>query len=116
MGYADDTMIYAVIPRPLSRPRVMASLNQNLAAINFWCLKWYMRLNPKKTKSMVVSRSRTTAPGYTDLTLGSVEFEELKSLRTLGVPLDNKLTFEIHLLEVVPKTVKSLAVPSRYVS
>ena len=34
VDYADDTTIYAVIPRPLSRPQVMESLNQYLAAIN----------------------------------------------------------------------------------
>ena len=27
LGYADGTMIYAVIPRPLSRPQVMEALN-----------------------------------------------------------------------------------------
>ena len=67
MGYAQDTMIYAVIPRLLSRPQVMEKLNQNLGAIHSRCFKWHMRLNPKKTKSMVVSRSRTYTPGYVDL-------------------------------------------------
>ena len=57
MDCADETTIYAVIYRSLSRRQVMESLNQDLAAINPWCLKWYMRLNPKKTKSIVVSRS-----------------------------------------------------------
>ena len=33
VDYADDTTIYAVITRPLSRPQVMESLNQDLAAI-----------------------------------------------------------------------------------
>ena len=60
MGYADDTTIYAVIP----------------AAINYWCFKWHMRLNPKKTKSIVVNQSRTIALGDVDLTLGGAEFEE----------------------------------------
>ena len=32
-GYADDTTIYTVIPRPISRPQVMELLNQELAAI-----------------------------------------------------------------------------------
>ena len=73
---ASDTTIYAVIPRPLLRSQVMNSLNQNFAAINSWCLKWHMRLNPKKTRSMLVSRSRTIAPGYGDLTLIGAEFEE----------------------------------------
>ena len=78
MRYADDTTIYAVIPRLLSRPQVLESLNQDLAAINSWCLKWHMRLNPKKTNSMLVGRSQTIAPGYGDLPLGGAELEKLK--------------------------------------
>ena len=68
-GYADDTTIYAVIPRPILRPQVMKSLNQYIAAIHSKCLMWHRRLNPKKTKSMVVIRSRPYAPGYKDLLL-----------------------------------------------
>ena len=55
LGYAGDTTIYEVIPRPLSRPQFMESLNRDLAAIHSWCLKWHMRLNPRKTKSMGIS-------------------------------------------------------------
>ena len=50
---------------------------------------WHMRLKPKKTKSMVVSRSRTNAPGDGDLTLGDAELEGLKGLHILGVALDS---------------------------
>ena len=91
-GYADDTTIYAVIPRPLSRSQVMVLLNQDYAAINSLCLKWHVRLNPKKMKSMVLSRSRSNAPGYGDLTLGGAELEDVKCLRIFGVILDTKLT------------------------
>ena len=48
---ADDTTIYAVIPRSLLSPQVMELLNPDLAVINTWCSKWHTRLNPKKTKS-----------------------------------------------------------------
>ena len=48
-GYEDDTTSYAVIPRLFSRPQVMESLNQDLVALNSWCLKWHMKLNSKKT-------------------------------------------------------------------
>ena len=37
--YADDTRNYAVIPRSLSRPQVVISLNLDLPAIDFWCFK-----------------------------------------------------------------------------
>ena len=86
VGYADDTTIYAVISKPLSCHQVLESINQDLAAINSWRLKWNMRLNSKKTKSMVGSWSRTIAPGYGDLTLGGAELE-VKSLGILEVIL-----------------------------
>ena len=54
MDYVDDTTIYTVNPGPLSHPQVMETLKKNLAAIDSWCLKRHMRLNPRKTKSMVV--------------------------------------------------------------
>ena len=41
--------------------------------------------DPKKTKSMVDSRSRINAPSYGDLTLGDAEFEKAKSLGVLGL-------------------------------
>ena len=77
-GYADDTTIYAVFLQLVSRPQVMESLNQNLAAID----------TLKKLKYMVISRSRTNAPDYGDLTLGSAELEEVQSLHIFGVTLD----------------------------
>ena len=57
---------------------------------------------------MLVCRSRTNAPVSGNLTLCSVELEEVKSLRILEVTLDSKLTFKTHLPEVVSKAVKCL--------
>ena len=82
--YADDTTIFAVIRRPILRFQVIESLNQELAAVYFWCLKWHMRLNFKKTKSKVNSRFPIYAPGYYDLTLVSAELEQLRSLHIFG--------------------------------
>ena len=69
-----------------------------------------MRLSRKKTKSMVVSRSLSIAPGYGDLTLDGAELEEVKSLCIFGATLDDKFTFETFLREVVSKAARSLAV------
>ena len=76
-------------------------MNHYLTAIYSWGLNWHLRLNRKKTKSMVVSRSRTNAPGYGDLTLNGAELVRVGSLRILGITFDSKLTFETHLREVV---------------
>ena len=99
LSYTDNTKVNAAIPRRLSRPRVMESLNQDLGAKYFWCLKGHMRLNPEKTKSMVVSRSRTYAPGYGDHTLGGAKLEGIRSMRILRVTFDSNFIFEIHLHE-----------------
>ena len=69
-----------------------------------------MRLNPKQTKSMVVSLSRTSLPGYGNLTLGGADLEEVKSLPILRVPFDSKLTFETQLRKVVSKAARCLCV------
>ena len=111
VGYALDTSIYAVIPRPLSSHLVMKSQNQDLTVIN--CLKWHMRLASKKTKSMVFNRFRTVALGYVGLTLVIAELEETKGLRILGVTLDSNLTVETHLRELVLKAARGLGVVRR---
>ena len=59
---------------------------------------------------MVVSRSLTNAPSYSDLTLGDAELEEVKGLRLLGVALDFKLRFKTRLYKVVLKAARSLSV------
>ena len=69
-----------------------------------------MKLNSKKTTSMVISQSRTYAPGYGDLTLGGAKFKDVKSLRIFRVTLDSKLTFESNLGQFVSKAAKSLGV------
>ena len=65
-----------------------------------------MRLNPKKTKSMLNLC-------YGDLTLGGAEIKEVMRLRIFRVPLDSKLTFEIHLREVVSKAAISFGIVIR---
>ena len=67
-----------------------------------------MKLNRKKTKSMV-----NQCPGYGEPTLGGAELEEARSMRILGESLDSNLTFETHLSEVVWKAVRHLCVVCR---
>ena len=69
-----------------------------------------MWLDLKKTKSMVVSRARTYALGYGNLTLGGAVVEKLRSLLIPWATFDSKLTFETYLREVVSKATRSLDV------
>ena len=56
-----------------------------------------MILNVNKTKSLVVSRSRTVNPPYGDLVLSVVFVCARHNLDILGVKFDSRLTFEDHV-------------------
>ena len=56
-----------------------------------------MKLNASKTKTMIVSRSRTMHPKSQPLTIVRTVLKESDDLVILGETFDSKLTFEKHL-------------------
>ena len=68
--YADDSTLIAVVPSPGFRVAVAESLSRDLVKVNEWCDLWGMKLNASKTKTMIVSRSRTMHPQSLALTIG----------------------------------------------
>ena len=59
-----------------------------------------MKLNVGKTKTMIVSRSRTMNPQSPPLTVGGTVLKESVKLDILGGTFDSRLTFENHLRSV----------------
>ena len=100
VGYADDSTLLASISSPLERPLIAASLNRDLALISRWCVEWGMLINCSKTFGMVISRSRTALPLFSDLVVGDSVVSMVDHLRILGVEVDSKLTFEGHVRSV----------------
>ncbi|MEM8780580.1 MAG: reverse transcriptase family protein, partial [Cyanobacteria bacterium P01_G01_bin.49] len=101
VSYADDTTLYSLINSPRDRVMVADSLNRDLHRISGWCERWGMKLNPSKTQSIIVSRSRTVNPPHPLLTVCGQSIPVCSSLRLLGVTVDNKLTFECHIRKLV---------------
>ena len=56
-----------------------------------------MKLNASKTKTIMVSRSRTMHPQSPSLTIGGTVLRESDDLVILGVIFDSKMTLEKHL-------------------
>ena len=100
IGYADDSTLIAVVPSPGVRVTVGESLNRDLVRVNAWCDIWGMKLNASKTKTMIVSRSRTMHPQPPSLTIDVTVLKESADLDILGVTFDSKFTFEKHLRSV----------------
>ena len=59
-----------------------------------------MKLNPRKTHSIIISQSRTPNPPHPPLTLCGLDLEVSSSLKFLGVTLDDKLAFEKHIRNI----------------
>ena len=96
VSYADDATLLARTPSPNMRSDITESLNRDLSKISTWCNLWGMRLNPYKTQSMIVSRSRTVFPPHPNLSVGSTSLNSCDSFQILGVMFDSKFTFERH--------------------
>ena len=59
-----------------------------------------VKLKASKTKTRIVSRSRTMHPQSPPLTIGGTVLEESVVLFILGVTFNSKMTFEKHLCSV----------------
>ena len=90
----------AVVPSLGVRVAVAESLVRDLGRISEWCDIWGIKLNTSKTKTMIVSRSRTMHPQSPPLTIGRTVLKESDDLVILGVTFDSKMIFEKHLRSV----------------
>ena len=86
------------MPSPDVRVTVAESLNRDLVVVSEWCDLWGMKLNASKTKSIIVSRSRTMHPQSPALTLAVMK--ESDDLVLLRVTFDSTMTFEKHIRSV----------------
>ena len=56
-----------------------------------------MKMNALKTKSFVVSRSRSSYPPHPNINIGNEKLENVDTMKFLGVIFDPKLTFVNHI-------------------
>ena len=98
--YADDSTLMAVVPSPRVRVTAAESLIRDLGRVGEWCDLWGLKLRACKTKTMIVSRSRTIHPQSPPLTIGGTVQKESDDLDIFGVAFDSKMTFEKHLRSV----------------
>ena len=92
-SYAEDSTLVAVVPSPGERVAVSESMNRDLNRVSVWCDLWGMKLNASKTKTMIVSRSRTVHPQLTPLTLDGTVLKESADLVILKVAFDVKIKY-----------------------
>ena len=101
--YTDDITLVAHVQRTSLRTAAGDVLNDDLPKVVDWCERWDMKLNPRKSKSLLVSRSRSELPPHPLLYAGGDQIQEERHMKVLGVVLDSKLTYEEHLRQVASR-------------
>ena len=87
-GCAYDSTLVAVVPSPGERVAILESMNHDLNRVSVWCNLRGIKLNASKTKTMIVSRSRTDHLLLTPLTLDGTVLKESADLVILGLTFD----------------------------
>ena len=97
IGYAGDSILMAIVPSLFVRHTVAESMKRDLGSVSEWCDPLEIKLNARKTETLVVYRSRTmhsVAP--INYCRGTV-LKESDDIDILGVTCDSKMAHENHL-------------------
>ena len=92
--------LWWLLCHPRLRVTVAESLIHDLGSVSEWCDLCGMKLNVNKTKTMIVSWSRTMRPQSPPLTIGRTVLKETVNLVILGMTFDSKMASEKHLCSV----------------
>ena len=78
-------------------------LQQDLLKLAKWCAKWRIKLNPKKTKVIILSRSLLARKAELNLTLYGEPLKIYPQVKFLGIIFDSKLTFQKHFEDILER-------------
>ena len=93
--YADDTQLYVA----LNDTKPLASLPNCFRAVQHWLDINGLSMNPDKTEAIVIgtgARQRADGPVHT-VELGCVNIKPSSSVRSLGITIDDTLSFDEHV-------------------
>ena len=89
--YADDTELYIC----LKDQRALSSLSNCFNSVHWWFTLNGLLLNPKKSEATIIgtgAQQRSEGP-LDEIDLSNVQIQPSESVRSLGVVIDNTLSF-----------------------
>ena len=98
--YADDTVVYTVAS---SLTQAIELLQDAFNTLQHSLLRLRLVLNAKKTKYMTFSRSRANTAVPPILTLEGTCLDKVASYKYLGIWIDEKMAFDVHIGNLLRK-------------
>ena len=106
--YADDTSLLCCL-EDIQSPHKEHTLNQELQKVYKWLMANKLKLNIAKTKYMIFSkRNKNINPIY--LNINNNVIEHVHQFNFLGLHLNSKLTWNIHIEEIYKKISRTIGV------
>ena len=107
--FADDTSIFSVV-HDISLS--LLQLNDDLVKISNWAYQWKMPFNPEVTKQAqeVVSSRKSQKVTHPTVYFNNSPVTRSSSQKHLGIHLDKKLNFVLHIKEKISKTNKGIGI------
>ena len=100
--YADDTVFYVSAKNPHQASEI---LSRQMVGVSEWLQRNHLTLNYKKTVSMCFSIREKVLDKF-HITIDAKEIDVVNDFKYLGVTLDSRLKFDIHIKKL-SKTVKT---------
>ena len=106
---ADDTCLYCSSPKP---ENLLEIINSDSKIVSKWITANKLRINPQKSSALIIlPKSNDKAP-YQNLTIlfDGFKINLSKSVKYLGVQIDDNLTFKTHINFLYSKLSRTLGV------
>ena len=107
--FADDTSIFSIISDSNLSARI---LNNDLTKIQQWAFQWKMSFNPDLSKQAqeVIFSKKYNKQNHPDLYFNQTKVKTVSAQKHLGLILDEKLNFNLHLKTISDKITKSIGI------
>ncbi|GBN75661.1 hypothetical protein AVEN_13365-1 [Araneus ventricosus] len=103
--FADDTEIMCT--GPVKHINV-AKLNNHLAELERWLIKWKIKINKDKCQAMYFTKAKKLPPPQKKLFRRTIPW--CSEVKYLGITLDKQLTFKKHISNIKTKLKTSKAI------
>ena len=105
--FADDTALFSTVYSP---SKTANELEHDLALINDWALQWKMLFNPDLTKPAkeVVFSKKIKKNNHPPILFNNTPIKNCSSEKHLGLTLDEKLDFKLHIQEKINKAMRGV--------
>ena len=101
--FADDTCLCFSSSKPENLQEI---INSDLKIVSEWITANKLRINAQKSSALIISPKSNDKASYQNLTIlfDGFKINLSKSVKYLGVQIDDNLTFKTHNLHYLPKT------------